>query len=160
MMNAQFLIYLYMVIPCCSALANSVDPPDKPNIPGQTYLYNPCINATFASAHAWCDPARPIAERAAMMIAGMTPEEKIASLGSSKNAIPSLNLPNYNWRSEGEHGVSYTRFDKVAPYSTSFPFESTAAMSFNKSLWAAMGRQIGLEARALSNLGNAYSTWW
>ena len=134
--------------------------PDRPNVPGQSDLYNPCIVPSFAAKHAWCDPARPTADRVELMIAAMTTSEKIASLGSSKNAVPSLSLPSYNWRSEGEHGVSYARFDKTAPYSTSFPFESTAAMAFNRSLWAAMGRQIGEEARALANLGNAYSTWW
>ena len=37
----------------------------------------------------------------------MSTAEKIASLGSTKNAVPSLSLPTYNWRSEGEHGVQH-----------------------------------------------------
>jgi beta-D-xylosidase 4 len=35
-----------------------------------------------------------------------------------------------------------------------------AAMSFNRSLWAATGAQIGREARASMNAGDAWSTFW
>lgn len=33
-------------------------------------------------------------------------------------------------------------------------------MSFNRSLWKLVGRQIGREARAAMNTGNAFSTFW
>lgn len=33
-------------------------------------------------------------------------------------------------------------------------------MSFNRSLWKLVGRQIGREARAAMNVGNAFSTFW
>merc|ERR1719408_24843 len=33
-------------------------------------------------------------------------------------------------------------------------------MSFNRSLWHAVGAQIGREARAVMNQGNGYSTFW
>ena len=85
----------------------------------------------------------------------MSLAEKIASLGSSKNAVPSLGLPNYNWRSEAEHGIEYARFDSLTPYATDFAFPITTAMSFNKTLFHAIGSQVGSEARALMNVGNA-----
>jgi pre-mRNA-splicing factor SYF2/beta-D-xylosidase 4 len=43
---------------------------------------------------------------------------------------------------------------------TNFPFPITTAMSFNRSMWRAVGAQIGAEARAAMNVGNAYSTMW
>jgi beta-glucosidase-like glycosyl hydrolase len=33
-------------------------------------------------------------------------------------------------------------------------------MSFNRTLWNLVGRQIGAEARAMMNAGNGYSTFW
>ena len=81
------------------------------------------------------------------MISRMTLAEKIGSLGSSKNAIPSLGLPSYSWRSEAEHGIEYARFDKLTPYATDFAFPTTLAMSFNKSLFRAIGAQVGAEVR-------------
>ena len=81
------------------------------------------------------------------MIARMTLAEKIASLGSSNNAIPSLGLPSYSWRSEAEHGIEYARFDQLTPYATDFAFPTTLAMSFNKTLFRAIGAQVGAEVR-------------
>jgi xylan 1,4-beta-xylosidase len=82
------------------------------------------------------------------MIGRMTLAEKIASLGSSNNAIPSLGLPAYSWRSEAEHGIEYARFDQLTPYDTDFAFPTTLAMSFNKSLFRAIGAQVGAEVRS------------
>lgn len=81
------------------------------------------------------------------MIRRMTLAEKIASLGSSNNAIASLGLPSYSWRSEAEHGIEYARFDQLTPYATDFAFPTTLAMSFNKSLFRAIGAQVGAEVR-------------
>lgn len=95
----------------------------------------------------WCDAALPVEQRIDDMISRMTLAEKIGSLGSSKNAIPSLGLPSYSWRSEAEHGIEYARFDKLTPYATDFAFPTTLAMSFNKSLFRAIGAQVGAEVR-------------
>jgi hypothetical protein len=108
----------------------------------------------------WCDPALPVEQRIDDMISRMSLPEKIASLASSNNAIPSLGLPSYSWRSEAEHGIEYARFDQLTPYATDFAFPTTLAMSFNKSLARAVGSQVGAEARALMNVGNADSTFW
>ena len=50
--------------------------------------------------------------------------------------------------------------DHTTPYETNFAFPITTAMSFNRSLWKATGAQIGREARAFMNQGNAWSTYW
>jgi hypothetical protein len=43
---------------------------------------------------------------------------------------------------------------------TKFAFPITTGMSFNRTLWSLTGRQIGREARAMMNVGTAYSTFW
>ena len=43
---------------------------------------------------------------------------------------------------------------------TKFAFPITLGMAFNRSLWRATGRAIGVEARAMMNAGNTYSTFW
>ena len=57
----------------------------------------------------------------------------------------------------GEHGVRNTLNE---PAQSNFPFPITTGMSFNRTLWKATGAQIGREARAFMNEGNAYSTFW
>ena len=79
-----------------------------------------------------------------------------------------LNMTGYQWWSEATHGVSHYYGapeethgkDTTTEYMTNFPFPITTAMSFNRSLWHATGAQIGREARAAMNVGNAYSTFW
>jgi hypothetical protein len=79
-----------------------------------------------------------------------------------------LNMSGYQWWSEATHGVSHYYGapeethgkDTTTAYMTNFPFPITTAMSFNRSLWHATGAQIGREARAAMNVGNAYSTFW
>ena len=52
------------------------------------------------------------------------------------------------------------RNNALTPYETNFAFPISTAASFNRTLWEATGRQIGREARAYMNAGNAYSTYW
>ena len=53
-------------------------------------------------------------------------------------------------------GISHVRNNDVTPAETNFALPVTTAGSFNRSLWTATGRQIGIEARAFMNAGNAY----
>jgi len=84
----------------------------------------------------------------------MTIDEKISQLETSAAAVPSLQLPAYNWWEEATHG------DSVNVETTNFAFPITTAMSFNRSLWRATGQRIGREARAAMNIGKAGSTYW
>ena len=132
--------------------------------PSGPLLVNPCLKSPHASSP-WCNSTLPLEARIDDMLARMTQQEKINNLASHDTAIPSLGLPDYEWRGEAEHGVSYARFKPPfpaaqTPYSTSFAFPITLAMSFNRSMWRAVGAQIGTEVRALMNAGNAYSTFW
>jgi len=87
-----------------------------------------------------------------------------ASMRDASAPIPSLALPYYDWWNEATHGVASgehgVRNTEETPYNTNFPFPITTGMSFNRSLWYKTGAQIGLEARAFMNEGNAFSTFW
>eukprot|EP01052_Picozoa_sp_SAG31_P011241 SAG31_NODE_632_length_13389_cov_4.818360_12_plen_137_part_00 len=98
------------------------------------------------------------------MIRRMSIKEKIGSLRDQSAPIVSLELPYYGWWSEATHGVASgphgARNTVNEPYQTNFPFPITTGMAFNRTLWKAIGSQIGKEARAFMNMGNAFSTFW
>eukprot|EP00440_Ansanella_granifera_P058946 gb/GFBE01063890.1/.p1 GENE.gb/GFBE01063890.1/~~gb/GFBE01063890.1/.p1 ORF type:complete len:787 (+),score=165.40 gb/GFBE01063890.1/:1-2361(+) len=125
------------------------------------WLVNPCLEANSPWAkQPWCDATLPLDQRVEDMVKRMTLQEKIGSLDTTSPAIASLGLPAYNWWSEATHGLSHIRNDDGTPYETNFAFPITTAMSFNRTLWYSTGAQIGREARAFMNAGNAYSTYW
>jgi hypothetical protein len=137
-------------------------PPPPPFVPK---LINPCQNtSSVAAKQKWCDPRVPIDERVEDMIGRMSLAEKFGALRDESAPISSLQLPYYDWWNEATHGVASgehgTRNTLEEPYQTNFPFPITTGMSFNRSLWKATGRQIGREARAFMNSGNAFSTFW
>ena len=106
---------------------------------------NPCLNQSMPFAkQKWCDDTLAIGARVEDMIGRMTLAEKIGSLASSKNPVPSLGLPSYNWRSEANNGVDYYSSAPPTPHSTKFAWPTTTAMAFNRSLFAAIGAQVGL----------------
>lgn len=118
-------------------------------------LVNPCADANGPYAKLpWCDHTKPIDERVADAVSRLTLPEKICSLDTGGCANPSLGLPDYNWWSEASSGVSNSHA------ATKFAFPITTAMSFNRSMWHAVGHAIGHEARALMNAGQAQSTYW
>jgi hypothetical protein len=138
------------------------EPPPPPFVPK---LFNPCLNKSSASAsQKWCDPTQPIDDRVADMVKRMTVKEKIGALRDESAPIGSLHLPYYDWWNEATHGVASgehgTHNTLDEPYQSNFPFPITTGMAFNRTLWKATGRQIGREARAFMNSGNAYSTFW
>ena len=81
-------------------------------------------------------------EKAAQLVARMTPDEKIAQLQSSAPAIPRLHVPAYDWWSEGLHGVARHG------YATVFPQAIGLAASWDTDLLHAVGDVIGTQARA------------
>ena len=119
-------------------------------------LVNPCINASSPYAkQLWCDSTKPIAARAKDAVSRLSLKEKVCSLDTGGCDNPSLGLPDYNWWSEASSGV-----DNNAHAATKFAYPITTAMSFNKSMWHAVGHAIGHEARALMNAGLAQSSFW
>ena len=135
--------------------------PPVPQPSAPKMLNNPCLNASSPFAkQPWCDATLLVDERVKDMVSRMTLDEKIANLDTGAPAIASLGLNAYNWWSEATHGISHVRNDAVTPYESNFAFPITTGMAFNRSLWKATGNQIGREARAFMNAGNAYSTYW
>lgn len=122
-------------------------------------MVNPCMKGAFASLP-FCNTSLPTASRVRDLVGRLTVKEKIAALGVHTPPLPSVGLVTYDWWSEAAHGLSHTRNDKKTPYQTNFPLPNTMAAAFNRTLWGAVGAQIGLEARAFMNAGNAYSTFW
>ena len=125
------------------------------------HLNNPCLDTTKPYAKMpWCDPTLPVDKRVKDMIDRMTIAEKIDALDTAEKPIASLGLVPYNWWSEATHGISHVSNGPKTPYETNFAFPITTAMAFNRSLWKATGAQIGREARAFMNQGDAWSTYW
>ena len=94
------------------------------------------------------------------MISRMSTSEKITALNTATSGIDSLGLVGYNWWSEATHGISHVNNGPKTPYESNFAFPITTAMSFNRTLWKKTGAQIGREARAFMNQGDAWSTYW
>ncbi|WP_077228742.1 glycoside hydrolase family 3 C-terminal domain-containing protein [Sphingomonas hengshuiensis] len=108
--------------------------------------------------HPWADPTRPAEERARLVVAAMTPDEKLALLqgdtvldenGTGVNpcvghisAIPRLGLPAL-CMGDGPAGVG-NGLDKV----TQFPAPIMGAASWNVELMARYGAALGAEHAA------------
>lgn len=86
--------------------------------------------------------------------------DKISALGTSTPALNSVGLPAYNWWSEATHGISHVSYTNSTPWASNTALPITTSASFNRTLWKATGNQIGREARAFMNQGDAYSTFW
>lgn len=119
-------------------------------------MRRPCtsINGSKIDA-AYCDAARPLAERVGSLIAAMTPAEKVTCLSVEKCRVPRLGV-GMNWK-EALHGLRYAcvndlkgRDDPLCP--TSFPHAQLLAASWNRSLWGSVGAGISDEARAWYNI--------
>lgn len=102
-------------------------------------------SSTDASSLPWCDVTRGRWERARALVAAMSMREKASLLSNHAAAVPRLGLPEYDFWSEGLHGVAR------AGTATSFPQVIGVAASFNTSLFEAIGRAVATEARGINN---------
>ncbi|XP_037429289.1 probable beta-D-xylosidase 7 isoform X1 [Triticum dicoccoides] len=115
--------------------------------------------------YAFCDATLPVAQRAADLVARLTPAEKVAQLGDEAAGVPRLGVPAYKWWNEALHGLATSgkglHFNGAVRSATSFPQVSLTAAAFDDDLWFRIGQAIGREARALYNLGQAEGlTMW
>jgi len=108
----------------------------------------------------FCNTSLSLELRVVDLVSHLSLDEKIMALGSEVGPLKSIGLNAYNWWSEGAHGISHVRNDNSTPFESNFALPITLAQSFNRSLWYETGLQIGIEARAFMNQGNAYSTFW
>ncbi len=84
-------------------------------------------------------------EKAKALVAQMTIEEAASQLRFDAPAIPRLGIPEYNWWSEGLHGVAR------AGTATVFPQAIGLGATFDKELLKEIGSTIATEARAKYN---------
>ena len=67
---------------------------------------NACNSQAATDKSPWLNTSLPIPERVDLLVAQMTLEEMIAQMMHQAPAIPRLGIPEYNWWSEGLHGVA------------------------------------------------------
>jgi beta-glucosidase len=88
------------------------------------------------------DPSLPIEQRVNDLVSRMTLEEKVSQLGHTADAVPRLGIPEYNWWSEGLHGVAR------AGTATVFPQAIGMAATFDEPLLHRIGDVVSTEFRA------------
>src|SRR6478735_7829642 len=81
-----------------------------------------------ATAPRYQDVSLPVVDRVNDLISRMTLEEKASQLGHTSAAITRLGIPEYNWWSEGLHGVAR------AGHATVFPQAIGMAATFDVPL--------------------------
>lgn len=74
----------------------------------------PIAWCTIADHASWtiCDVTAPIDARAADIVSRLSLADKIAALGTSTPALPSVGLSAYNWWSEATHGISRVSYSE------------------------------------------------
>jgi beta-glucosidase len=98
-----------------------------------------------ANAPSYLDPTQPIEVRVNDLVSRMTLEEKASQLVNQSRAIPRLQVPEYDWRSEALHGVA------GAGLATVFPEPIGVAATFDPPVVHEMAEAIGSEGRAKHN---------
>jgi beta-glucosidase len=84
-------------------------------------------------------------ERIKELISQMTPEEKVSQLSHRSEAIPRLDIPEYNWWNECLHGVAR------AGVATVFPQAIALAATFDDEFVKEVMTAVSDEARAKNN---------
>jgi beta-glucosidase len=93
----------------------------------------------------YLDLSQPIDTRVNDLLSRMTLEEKASQLVNQSRAIPRLQIPEYDWRSEALHGIA------GAGLATVFPEPIGIAATFDTALTRQMAAAIGTEGRAKHN---------
>jgi beta-glucosidase len=106
-----------------------------------------CVaGSAMAADEPWRDTSQPPGQRAAELLAAMTPEQKVAMALGDYASLASLGVPTL----PSDDGPSGIRADGT----TSFPSAQTLAATFDRDLARAYGEAIGAEAR-----GKGFN-WW
>ena len=91
------------------------------------------------------NPALPVEERVNDLVSRMTLDEKISQMMNAADSISRLGVPDYNWWSEGLHGVA------VSGIATVFPQAIGLAATWDDSLLYQAADVISTEFRAKFN---------
>ncbi|KAL7262437.1 hypothetical protein ACSBR1_000752 [Camellia fascicularis] len=140
------------------------NPPTPPPPPPHPPLKSPCTPPRHNSNLLFCNTSLPIQTRAQNLLSLLTLQEKINLLANKATPISRFSIPAYEWWSESLHGLasngSGVNFNGPVYSATVFPQVLLTTASFNRSLWFLIGRAIGVEARAMYNVGQAGLTFW
>jgi beta-glucosidase len=106
----------------------------------------PMVRAQSAPpAQPWFDSSLPIAQRVDALVGAMSLEEKVSQMQNHAAAIPRLGVPEYDYWSEGLHGIARSG------YATLFPQAIGLAATWDPELQHQAGTVISTEARAKYN---------
>lgn len=98
-----------------------------------------------AYKYPYLDPGLTVEERVNDLVSRMTLQEKISQMMNDADSISRLGIPNYNWWSEGLHGVA------AAGVATVFPQAISLGATWNDSLIQEVADVISTEFRAKFN---------
>jgi beta-glucosidase len=104
-----------------------------------------CASAQSQKPLPYLDPSLPTQQRVDDLVSRMTLEEKAAQLVNTTPAIPRLNVPAYDYWSEGLHGIARSG------YATMFPQAIGMAATWDAPLVNQISTVISTEARAKYN---------
>ena len=90
----------------------------------------------------YLDTTKPVEVRVKDLVGRMTLEEKVSQMQNHAVAIPRLNVPEYDWWSEGLHGIARSG------YATVFPQAIGLAATWDTPLINTVATTISTEARA------------
>lgn len=90
----------------------------------------------------WYDTGKSFEERIELLIAAMTPEEKVSQMLHTAPAVERLGIPSYNWWNEALHGVAR------AGLATVFPQSIGLAATFDDKLAEKVADAVSTEGRA------------
>jgi beta-glucosidase len=108
-------------------------------------VFSPLAGHAQQTDKPWLNPALPVDQRVDALISRMTLEEKVNQMRDHAPAIPSLDVPKYDWWNEGLHGVAF------AGTATNFPQVIGMAATWDTGLVHQMAQTISTEARAKYN---------
>ena len=94
------------------------------------------------TAPVYMDSSQPVAQRVDDLVGKMTLEEKVSQMQNHAVAIPRLDVPEYDWWSEGLHGIARSG------YATVFPQAIGLAATWDIPLMHQVATTISTEARA------------
>ena len=106
----------------------------------------PALLAQSSSSNQpWFDASQPMDKRVDALVSAMTVDEKVNQMENHAAAIPRLGVPEYDYWSEGLHGIARSG------YSTLFPQAIGLAATWDPALQHEIATIIGTEARAKYN---------
>ncbi|HEX4309153.1 MAG TPA: glycoside hydrolase family 3 C-terminal domain-containing protein [Acidobacteriaceae bacterium] len=94
------------------------------------------------SGQIWFDSSQPIDKRVDAVVHAMTLDEKVLQMENHAAAIPRLGVPEYDYWSEGLHGIARSG------YATLFPQAIGLAATWDTNLQHQVATVISIEARA------------